>query len=547
MAAMPDADITQSDPDQYPGDQTGHMNPALQGWADQFQTKAGSAYANDAADMVQNYLTSKAVATQNEVADQAFTQNMLSTRNGLVNMVKSDPGSTNLALDLAPLSINALLDQHGHMPDDQKQSVSDDLTGHFRTEIAHAGVVSIANLDHDAAMQALDQYKGLIPPDQQNTLRAYAAQQQFYRQADNAVAAQQQQKDLALHGYQNASDHLGSMIDENGNFRAPQGFLQTLSQDTRLSPMTKQALHVGYQNLNMYGDPAQSDPHVVANLVSRMAGVWQPPTLADLQRPGRDAINEGAGPIGETLIAAATGGAAGAIRAGGTALAAGAAEGAVVGAPAATGARAAAMGVGALENEGSTAIPFGARFMDATAGQAALRNTTRYVTAPATFAATMLGGDNGLGPVALAASRRQGPPQQSEVMSHLGTGLRASHAQFLNGLMAPASTQRAADIRQLAYMVNDARAQYGEHGVAGDESFSRYVNWLLPTLMGGTSLGEIADMGAVQRFAPTWQDYATTVLRGRGGLAGLSIGSSGGLRVVSPSGSSEETVPVRSR
>ena len=38
---------------------------------------------------------------------------------------------------------------------------------------------------------------------------------------------------------------------------------------------------------------------------------WQAPTMDDLSQPGRDAINEGAGPIGEAIIGAAGGGVVG--------------------------------------------------------------------------------------------------------------------------------------------------------------------------------------------------------------------------------------------
>jgi hypothetical protein len=74
------------------------------------------------------------------------------------------------------------------------------------------------------------------------------------------------------------------------------------------------------QQGNSYADIAQYHTDNELPMPDRPAmqdivnGSWQQTFGANMNQPGRDAINEGAGPIGEALIAGAAGGVVGAIK-----------------------------------------------------------------------------------------------------------------------------------------------------------------------------------------------------------------------------------------
>ena len=435
MAAIPDNDIGPGD-SAPPGDSSGQINPALQALSSGMQTGMGKAWTNIAVNRVQDYLTAKSVALDNQNAGDEFVQNINNVKTGLVTLAKADPGAIDVSLDLAQHTVNGIVDQHSHLDDDTRAGLASQLTDHLQTEIAHAGVQRLAEMDRDAANAAIDKYSSILPEDQQAALRTYANVQHNLRQQDTFAAQVQQQKDAALAGYHSASTYVNGLLDEHGDFAAPPGFMSNLVADPSLAPDTKLALRAGYQALQTYGDPHASDPHVVAGLIDRMASPDKPaqaeimahlgsglrvndaaflngllgpknpqqqadlarladtvkqaratlasslngdagnaafqrytswllpalqsganltdvtagnrlqqfaptaadyrsvtpsvgandrlmqfarqslsaPSLADLSRPGRDAINEGAGPIGEALIGAAAGGAGGLVR-----------------------------------------------------------------------------------------------------------------------------------------------------------------------------------------------------------------------------------------
>ena len=96
------------------------------------------------------------------------------------------------------------------------------------------------------------------------------------------------------------------------------------------------------------------------------------------------------------------------------------------------------------------------------------------------------------------------PPQQGEILSHLGGPLSLSDASFLNGLIAPAAPQRRADLRTLADTVSQARdtLQTPANGIAGAAAFGRFVNWLTPALQRGGNLTDLMADNRIQQFAP---------------------------------------------
>lgn len=265
-----------------PGDASGQINPALTQLAGSMQTPEGQAWMGDAARGVQDYLTQKALTTQANEAAASFTNNLADTKNKLVGMVQNDPGAIDLALGLAEHTVNGLVDQHQHLDDDARGGAAADLTAHMHTEIVHAGVAALADQDKPTALAALDRYDQFLPDDQQASLRQYADTQEALRGQDAAAVARQQQRDTALAGYQSATTYLAGITDPNTNgFRAAPGFLSSLHSDQTLSLPTRLALHAGYTMLANRGDVAQSNPHVAADMLTRI-GSDDPPQQGEI-------------------------------------------------------------------------------------------------------------------------------------------------------------------------------------------------------------------------------------------------------------------------
>lgn len=270
------------DSDQYPGDSSGHVNPALQSFVGSQDTDMGKAWSSVAAQRAQTYITARSNAIDAQQDSDSFVTNLDQAKQGLVGLVQKDPGSTDLALDLAQHTVNGIVDQHGHMDGDTRQGAANDLINHFQTEIAHAAVQSLAETDKGAALKALDRYGTYLPDDQQAALRQYADTMQTTREMDGAAQQLQQQRDTAEIGYHSATDHLNSMIDpDTGQYRVPGNFLSKLYSDPSLAPQTQLALRTGYSVLNQLGDPDQSNPHVVADMIDRMAS-GQPPKQGEI-------------------------------------------------------------------------------------------------------------------------------------------------------------------------------------------------------------------------------------------------------------------------
>jgi hypothetical protein len=269
------------DDSNYPGNSTGLLNPALGQFVGNLQTPEAQDWAGDAASKIQNYLTQKSLASEAAQAGDDMVNNLDQTKSGLVSLVQSDPGATSLAISLAQTTVNGLIAQHGHLDPGDRAEASDQLVSHMQTEIAHASVQRLAEMDKPAALAQLDKLSDYLPDDHQDALRQYADTQEIMRGQDAQAMALQQQKDAALRGYANASSYLKGITDDAGSFRATPGFLAGLMADQSVALPTKLALHAGYNMLHQYGDPDKSDPHVAADLLTRI-GSDTPPQQGEI-------------------------------------------------------------------------------------------------------------------------------------------------------------------------------------------------------------------------------------------------------------------------
>lgn len=266
----------------YPGDASGQINPALASVVDNLQTGSGKQWGSDAADAIQTYLTQKAVVAQSNAAADEFTSNLHDTGTGLQQLVNQDPGAIDLALGLVSHTVNGLVSQHQHLDDDTRAGAAGPIIDEMQTQVAHAGVAKLAELNKQDALDALDKYSDYLPQANQDQLRHYADIQENLRGQDAIDVANQSARDAALNGYAAATQHLGSFTDpDTGGFRAQPGFLAKLMGDASLAPPTKLALQAGYSMLARGGDVPQSNPHVAADLLTRI-GSDQPPEQGEI-------------------------------------------------------------------------------------------------------------------------------------------------------------------------------------------------------------------------------------------------------------------------
>ena len=264
----------------YGGHATGELDPTLKQFVGLFPPGSdGRDWAMGAVSRLQQHLTLRAVAKQNEAAGQAFTNNLHEFKSNLVDMVKGDPSSAGLALDLIPHTINAMAAQHQNLDPALRDAAAKDLTDHMSSEVAHATVQSLAETDATAAHQALTspRLSALLSDDDRGSLANYIGSQAALRNQDGQAAQQQAAHDAALTGYDRGTAYLHSFMDPNtGALQLPQSFGQRVMQDTQIPNDTSAALHMAYTQLQQNGDPQKSNPSMVADFFNRAANGTMP-------------------------------------------------------------------------------------------------------------------------------------------------------------------------------------------------------------------------------------------------------------------------------
>ena len=253
------------EPDQYPGDASGHMRPELTQFVDQFQ---GQPWAAAAAGKVQDYLTTKQIAQNAQDAGQRLVQNIGQTKNNLVSMVKNDPGSASLALGLVPDMIDGLTAEHGHAPGTHAPLVSD-----MQREIAHNAITSLAGRNPDAARAALKgDLGGYLADSDHAGLGTFIDNQEQFINQDNAARSQQLDRDQSQASYSKASTYLNSMVHpQTGDVYMPPGLGVAVMNDPAVATSTRAAVHDVYTRMANGQRLGTSDPMVLTSLVNRMA------------------------------------------------------------------------------------------------------------------------------------------------------------------------------------------------------------------------------------------------------------------------------------
>lgn len=164
--AAPPADDTdtapvQTTPADLPGalkSWLGNVGGRLQGWA------------QDAATIVNDFVTRRDIADKATLDAQAFTNNVREFSRGLDTVVRADPTATNMALGLAAITVPAIVADHPYLPDDQKAQVADQLAGEVGKSVAQNAVVAWAQRDPDSAHAELKRLGGLFPDNEREAL-----------------------------------------------------------------------------------------------------------------------------------------------------------------------------------------------------------------------------------------------------------------------------------------------------------------------------------------------------------------------------------------
>ncbi len=243
------------------------LNPALAAFQ-QGVPEGASEIAADQSTKIQGYLEARALAEDAHAQGDAVVQNVQTTQQNLVDMVKADPHSTGLALDLAGSSAE-LLSAH-HPDDDERGLITGALTRQYRGSIAHAAVQTWANVDADAARSALDRYGEHLPAAEHAGLTSYIDAMSTLRDADANAQKLQGTRDMVAQSDGMMLNHFSALAHpETGALQFPKDWGVRMMTDERMAPQAKASLYTAFTNLQQNGDPHASDPQVLSDLLSR--------------------------------------------------------------------------------------------------------------------------------------------------------------------------------------------------------------------------------------------------------------------------------------
>lgn len=227
----------------------------------------------DAAVRVQDYMVRRNIADENAAAANRMADNLGRFKDGLVEMVSTDPAAVNLGLDLVPDVIHGLVGTHPYMPDDQREGAATGMVSDIQREIGRAAVMSLADRDEAAARRLLggDRVSGLFDDRDQLALSGYIGAQATARSIDADAVAQQRAVDQAKTADFQAIGYVSSLLDDNGSLQFPPGWAQQVTADPTVSPGATAAMLNMYTRLQQDGDAETSDPFVMADMISAAA------------------------------------------------------------------------------------------------------------------------------------------------------------------------------------------------------------------------------------------------------------------------------------
>lgn len=247
------------------------LNPVLTKFVNAFTTPQSQEWAASGARAVQDYLHARNIVENSRAAGENIALNVTHTRDNLVQMVRYDPASADLALGLAQHAIHGIVGNHPGLDESTAPGVAADLTGHIQNAIAHAAVQRFAEMDSDSAKAAMDRYGAHLTDEDRSSLTDYIGAQAGARVADQAAQAQMSQQRVALASGFSANARLGQLSQaDTGNVVFPQDWAAQLTGDQSILPQMKSSMLNAYGRLQANGD-ARTDPFVATDLLQRLS------------------------------------------------------------------------------------------------------------------------------------------------------------------------------------------------------------------------------------------------------------------------------------
>src|ERR1700691_2308700 len=191
------------------------LSPALQNIAGLFQTDEGRGLAGAVLPMIQQHLNLINVADANAAAGHQQVQQVQQTKDNLIGMVRNDPTAADLAVNLAPHLVGALVDNSGITDPDQAAAIHADLTQHIQSETARAAVTKMAEINGSAAKQLMGTLIDHLSDDDQSALGKYINTMDTARQMDHAAQINQLTQDRNDRSQTNAFKYATQLMDRN--------------------------------------------------------------------------------------------------------------------------------------------------------------------------------------------------------------------------------------------------------------------------------------------------------------------------------------------
>jgi len=246
------------------------LHPDLEQFQGALQTGAGQDWGREATTRIQDFLNQRQIVDANTAASSQFVNNLDQFKTSLVDMVKSDPTSAKLALDLVPLTVKGLVENHPYLPEGSHQDTHDQIVDHIQQTVAQAAVMSMAEKHEPAARSLLDQLSGFIGTANAEPLNGYIDAMATARNIDNQAQAQNQFARQQTFQEQRALQYFSALVEKNGDLKFPESWAQSVMKDPALPPGATAVFIAEYENLRKHGD-GETNPRVVQELVNDIA------------------------------------------------------------------------------------------------------------------------------------------------------------------------------------------------------------------------------------------------------------------------------------
>lgn len=251
--------------------QDNELHPALEAAVSSFQDDGAQKWAGDIATDIQQHLNLVNTADANTAAGEQFVNNLADVKTNLVNMVKADPTSADLALGMAPKLVGPLL-ANSNVDADKIADTHDSIVDHMQQQISHAAIIRMADFSSDNAKALISKYSDYLGEGNDATLSRYADAMQAARNVDRQAGVQQGQDRAAAASSLSAFQQGSRLLDPHSEDTVfPENFAADLMRNQSINPQDKVPLYNAFNALRTVGDAPASDPHLVTAILNNIA------------------------------------------------------------------------------------------------------------------------------------------------------------------------------------------------------------------------------------------------------------------------------------